>query len=484
MKPYLFTFCLSLLMCMTLMPLVILFARRFQLVDKPSARKVHRTPVPRVGGIAIAVAALLVSVFVFYSFQALRDMFKTLPLQTIALLGTSAFIFGIGLLDDKFELSGKTKFLAIFIAACVLCASGFCIRTLNVGKLFTLELGQLSWPVTVLWITGVSAGLGFVDGLDGLAASLSAIAALVIMILAFYVGQPVVAVIMLALLGALVGFLLFNYNPAKLFMGDCGSLFLGFILSASVVALVSTHQSIETFGIAAVALGVPILDAGCTMIRRGILERRSIFNAERGHIHHRLLDMGLSQKQVVVVLCLATLLTSAMAMFTLATKNVQTVIILLCILLLYLLFFRVIGSVSISKTLSALQRNKALKQTENQYKTLFEDIQLQLRRADTFDQWWILIRKAAIRLNFQGISMDVTNRDGSIRTLAWQRKSDRFSSHGTTSLTLPVRDRRSGPPLKLTATVNLGLSLETTGARITFFMRMLDEHSVGELENK
>ena len=194
--------------------------------------------------------------------------------------------------------------------------------------------------------------------------------------------------------------------------------------------------------------------------------------------------MGLKQQHVVVILCLATTLTAGMAMFTLATKGFQTVIILLCIFLLYLLFFRVIGSIGIAKTLRAMQHNKALKQFTKTYQASSEQTQLGLRRVETFDQWWILIRKAAIRLNFQAISMEVTNRDGSVHFLSWRRKSARFSIHGTTCLTLPVRDRRSAQTLSLTGEINLGPQLETTGTRLTLFMRLLDEHSIADLPTK
>ncbi len=476
------------------MPLVIAFARRANLVDMPNARKIHQKPIPRVGGIAF-IAAMFIAVFVIVCFvPSVRQQFAAMQRQAFLLIAASLFIALVGLIDDAKGLSARLKFLSLILGSLAVCWSGSAVRTLTIGSVFTLDLGFLSWPLTVLWITGVTVGVNFLDGLDGLAGGLSFIAAAAIAILAFYIGLPVVAIIMLALLGSLIGFLFFNYNPAKVFMGDCGSMFLGFLLGASSVICTSRSGSIETLGIAAVALGIPIIDTACTMVRRVILERRSMFHAERGHIHHRLLDLGLSQRHVVIILYLVTAITTALAMFTLVTKDYNTLVILLCILLLYMLFFQAIGSYNVKLIIVAIRRNNSIKQSIRDFRMRFEDMQLEFRQAQTFDQWWKIISDAADRLGFQSLKMDITNRDGSRRTLQWHRKTSavRPACHaeasgegGTTyssvAIVLPVRDRRSDKMLQMHTEVCIDESLESTGTRLTMFMRLLDEHSIADL---
>jgi len=416
--------------------------------------------------------------------------------QVVVLIAASLFISMVGLVDDARGLSGRFKFLSLILGSFAVCWSGSYVHTLAVGTVFTLDLGFFSWPLTVLWITGVTVGVNFLDGLDGLAGGLSSIAAAAIAVLAFYLGLPAVGIIMLALLGSLTGFLFFNYNPAKVFMGDCGSMFLGFMLGASSVICTSKSGSIETLGIAAVALGVPVIDTACTMVRRVVLERRSMFHAERGHIHHRLLDLGLNQRHVVTVLYFVTFITTALAMFTLVTKDYNTVAILLCILLLYMIFFQAIGSYNVRQIIAALRRNKSIKQSTKGFRVHFEDMQLEFRRAATFDRWWKVTSTAANRLGFQSLTMEVTNRDGTTRTLEWQRKDSAAKqpessppshlspsnfSPPVLSIKLPIPDRRSADPLAIQAKLCIDESLESTGTRLTLFMRLLDEHGIHTL---
>ena len=478
MKTYLFTTFLALPITVSIMPLVMAFARRFNLIDKPNARKVHKQTVPRVGGIAFVLAMLISFIVAILLVPWLKAAFVSMQAQTLVLLASSAFIFLVGLTDDKWQLTGKAKFLALMLASFAVCASGSSIRSLNVGTLFVFDLGHFSWFVTALWITGITVGINFMDGLDGLAGGLSAIAAVAIAILAIYVGLPLVAVIMFALLGSLLGFLRFNRNPAKIFMGDCGSMFLGFILGASSVTCVSTSGSIETLGITAVVLGIPIIDAGCTMIRRHILERRSIFNAERGHIHHRLLDLGLTQKQVIFILHTVTILASTMAMFTLITHGIETVVVLLCILVLYLVFFRAVGSYSLRKTIGAIKRNRAIKRYKKNFHSNFEEMQLHFNRVKAFDEWWQAVSATADKMHFLSLNMPITNHDGTKHVLEWKNQvSDNTKRQKRITLSIPISDYRLGKETELKVEVCKEASLELTAHKITLFGRLLDEYS-------
>jgi len=484
MRTYLFTFCLSFLVSIGLVPLVTAIARRLELVDMPNARNVHSVPTPRIGGTAFVLATLVAITIAFAFLPQLQSQFIVSKKQILAFLIVSVGIFSVGLLDDIRTLSGKFKFLALLVASLVTYWAGFCIKSLTVGTLFTVDLGWLSWPVTALWIIGITVGINFIDGVDGLAAGVSAISCGFIAIVALHVGQVVVAAIMIALIGSLVGFLFFNFNPAKIFMGDCGSMFLGFTIGVATVACASNSSSIEILGIPTVALGIPIIDAVCTFIRRGILERRSIFNAERGHIHHRLLDLGFNQKHTVIVLYFVTIVTAGLAMFTLATHDYETLIVLLCLTILYLLFFRAIGSYDLKQTISAIKRNRSIKRAEKNFQNHFEDVQLEYRRAQSFNDWWRCTCNAAEHLEFVSMTVETESRDGTIRTLIWKQKNNDLPLYKTTDVAIPFKDRRAGSNVRINAKVAQNDSLESAGKRMAYFMRLIDEHGISHLEKK
>ena len=484
---YLITFFISLILCLGLMPLVIVLARLANFVDMPHARKVHQKAIPRIGGMAFTVATSITVAVVVYFLPSVREQFAAMQKQVIVLFAAALGVFLVGLIDDAKDISGKLKFLSLILGSLAVCWSGSAIDNLIVGEVFNLDLGHFSWPLTVMWITGVTIGVNILDGLDGLAGGLAAIAAGAIAILAFYIGLPIIGIIMLALLGSLASFLFFNYNPAKVFMGDCGSMFLGFMLGASSIICASKSNSVQILGISAVALGVPIIDIACTMVRRVVIERCSVFHADRGHIHHRLLDLGISHRHVVVILYIVTGITVLLAMFILVTTGTDSLAILLCILLLYLIFFKAIGSYNIRLTIAALRRNNLIKQSTKSYRAHFEEMLLEFRRATTFDQWWKIIADAADRLSFQSLTMEFVNRDGSTRLLQWTRDPDltlnnlKLKTNNTTSINLPVLDRRDDQMLQMYAEVCIDETLESTGTRLTLFMRLLDEHSVADL---
>jgi hypothetical protein len=183
-------------------------------------------------------------------------------------------------------------------------------------------------------------------------------------------------------------------------------------------------------------------------------------------------------------------------MFTLVTKDYATVAILLCILLLYLVFFRAIGSYDVMQIIAALRRNKSIKQSTKSFRIHFEDMQLEFRQATTFDHWWKLVCTAAVRLGFHSLKLEITNRDGSRQILEWQRKADLTLSkaedasgaksgfgrtEGLIAIDLPLNDRRSDQILQMHTELCIDKSLESTGTRLTLFMRLLDEHGIHTL---
>lgn len=280
-------------------PMVKHLALRVGAVDVPKdERRMHHRPIPRLGGLAIAVSFIL-SVLVFadvdYEMQGI-------------LLG-SVMIVVIGVLDDIMTLKPLPKFIVQVLAAYVVVAHGCKIQYISNPILTSdaryLDLGVMSVPVTILWIVAITNAVNFIDGLDGLAVGVSAISAATLSVVALLVAENNVAIVLVVLLGACLGFIPYNFNPAKIFMGDTGSAFLGFVLATMSIQGMFKLYAIISFAVPFLILGIPIFDICFAVIRR-LAKGQSPMKADRGHIHHRLIDMGFSQKQAVAITYLLT----------------------------------------------------------------------------------------------------------------------------------------------------------------------------------
>ena len=306
MKTYLTVYFGTLLLAMFLVPIVSRLAKRYRLVDAPGPRKVHKTPIPRLGGIVFVVSTLALVLPVFLLNNNIGQSFRESRTEFIVLLVGAGFIFMIGLFDDLRSVRGYIKLLCLIAASLAICASGATMRSISVGTWFVLETGWAAWPLTVFWIVTITVCLSVIDGLDGLAAGIAAIVCGSILLLALWYGQVAMAVLMLALLGSVTGFLFFNFYPAKIFMGDCGSMFLGFLIGASSIICQTKTSTLVGLAIPFLVMGVPILDTGFVIIGRRILERRSMFASDRNHLHHRLLALGLNHRTVVIIIYAVT----------------------------------------------------------------------------------------------------------------------------------------------------------------------------------
>ncbi len=291
MPNYVTVFLVALVVAVVLTPLVKKLALRMGVVDQPVERSVHKEPTPHLGGVAI-YAAFVVSALVGIGAEA--------PESRGILVGGTLILL-LGLVDDIWRLSPKAKFVGQVIIAMVVVAFGVRIQwvTNPFGGMFML--GSWSIPLTVLWIVAVVNVINLIDGLDGLAAGISSIAAVTLFFVALGKGYSHVVVLTAALAGSTLGFLPYNFNPAKIFMGDSGAMFLGYALAA--IAVEGTLKSTTTIALAIpiLALGLPILDTSFAIVRR-FAARRPIHQADREHLHHRLLDLGLTQRQTVVVM--------------------------------------------------------------------------------------------------------------------------------------------------------------------------------------
>jgi len=483
MKTYSFVYLGSLLLALLFTPILIYIARALKIYDSSDARKVHDSAIPRIGGAAIFLSVTMLVIAVLFLDNNIGKAFHRLQGQVVTLLAAGTSIFLTGLVDDLRGLRARHKLLVQVAAAAAMCLAGVRIDSLNVANLFTLHLGWLSFPVTVFWIVAITNAVNLIDGLDGLAAGISAITCVVIAIFSFSTGQPLMAVLMLALLGSLCGFLFFNFNPARIFMGDCGSMFLGFVLASASVMCATKSGTIVALALPALALGLPIFDTAFSLLRR-YLRRRGIMSPDRSHLHHILLDMGLHHRHVVISMYVLTALTAGLGMFMMLTRNAGAVIIFFCILLLLVLVFRAVGAVAFRETITALKRKRAISHQVKQEIENFEKVEFHFRQAKVFDQWWQAVCFAADKMGFVRGLLPLINRDGTKRTLAWEKNAEDIGIDNIVKMSLPIRDRRAGSPLNLEVQVRANGSLESAGRRIALFGRLIEEYSVANLPNK
>jgi UDP-GlcNAc:undecaprenyl-phosphate/decaprenyl-phosphate GlcNAc-1-phosphate transferase len=461
-------------------PLVIRIARRLNIVDPPDVRKVHSRPIPRIGGVAIFVSMMGLVLPVLFLPGAVGDTLRLMHPGITVVLCAAGLVFFLGLVDDIRGVRVRTKLVFQIAAAMAVCLANVRIESIAVTNALRLELGWLSWPVTLIWIVGITNAVNLSDGLDGLAAGISAITCGVLAILAVHSDNVVMAVVCLALLGSLTGFLVFNFDPARVFMGDSGSLFLGFTIASASVLCVAKTETMVGLALPILALGIPIFDTLFSMLRR-FLERRSMFAPDRSHFHHRLLALGFKQRHAVITAYIVTLLVTGLGMLMLLTRNAQTVIVFVCILLLLVLAFRIVGSVRLSETMAALRQKYTIFNQKKQEIESFENIELYFRQARIFEQWWQAVCFAADRMGFVRGLLPIVKRDQSRHVLVWEKRDQDVRTDQIVKMTVPVRDRRAGSELHLEVQVQANGSLEAAGRRLMLFSRLIDQYSLANL---
>ncbi len=311
-------------------PLVKTIACRIGAIDVPDGeRRVHKSPIPRLGGLAI-----------FLGFICAVLTLADIDTQMRGILIGSLLIVAIGIIDDVKQLKASIKLLVQIAAAIIVVCHNVTITAISVPSFIIeggiLPLKWLSIPITVLWIVGVTNAVNLIDGLDGLAVGVSSIATFSLFFIAILAGEPTVALLSAALAGGCLGFLPYNFNPAKIFMGDTGSTFLGFILSVICIEGLFKGYAIISFIIPFLILGLPIFDTSVAILRR-IHDKRPIMGADRGHLHHKLIDMGFSQKQTVAILYVIAMLLGLSAV-VLIEQGAQTAFLMISMVLLLLIF--------------------------------------------------------------------------------------------------------------------------------------------------
>jgi len=411
---------------------------------------------------------------------AIGEVAPNLRRHLLALLGSSTIIFPVGLADDLCNVPAQLKLAAEVLIAGLLCLAGVRISSIALTDQWVLHLGGWGTVLTILWIVGVANAVNLSDGLDGLAAGVCAIACGVIAIFAIHCGEVVMAVFMLALLGSLCGFLIFNFNPARISMGDSGSLFLGFTIGACSVMCVAKSAALVGLTLPALALGIPIFDTLFAAWRR-FLEGRSVFAPDRSHFHHRLLDLGLRHRQAVIVIYGATLLVTGLGLLMLIRKDLGSLVIFSGVLLLILLLFRAVGAIHVRQTLTRLQEKYAdARQTRGERET-FERLQLGVRAVRTPPQRWQAICDAAEQLELAWVSLQVTDTAGNQETSIWRRADTPASFARILTVRFPVRDLLDVASAEFEIAVLVNGSLQSANHRAGLFVRLAEECILSKL---
>jgi UDP-GlcNAc:undecaprenyl-phosphate/decaprenyl-phosphate GlcNAc-1-phosphate transferase len=302
MRSFAAAFAVATLVCGLATPLARRLAIRLGALAQPGGRHIHEQPTPRLGGLAICLAFFAPLVALFFVDSPVAVMFTRETTKAAGLFIGGVLMCAVGVVDDTRGLRPLYKLIAQIAAAFIAFYCGFQIQAISLPIVGELSMGIFAAPVTVLWIVGLTNAVNLIDGLDGLAAGVVFFAAFTNLVVGLVAESDFVCLLMSSMLGAVSAFLFYNFNPARIFMGDSGSYFLGFVLA--VTSLTGASQKASTtvaLLVPVVALGVPIFDTLFTMVRR-VLERRPIFSPDRGHIHHRLLDMGITHRRAVLIL--------------------------------------------------------------------------------------------------------------------------------------------------------------------------------------
>lgn len=324
------------LLAFTLTPAVRVLAFKIGAVDVPlDSRRIHKKPIPRIGGLAI-----------YLGFTLTTALFCDVSRELVTIWVGGGVLVGLGILDDIYRLNPWIKLAIQFLVAGFAVCNGAIINHINLGGVY-VELGRLSSPLSILWIVGLTNAINFIDGLDGLACGVSAISSLSLLFVVLLHGDFVSSIMCAILFGACVGFLPFNSNPARIFMGDTGALFLGFSLAVLSVQGVFKLHAVLSFITPLTIFALPIFDTAYAILRR-LFSGKSPFAPDRGHIHHRLIDMGFTQKESVKILyaicgllgLVAVFCTEAMFSSTRVFKAVSIAVIAIAILVINFLIMK------------------------------------------------------------------------------------------------------------------------------------------------
>ncbi|HBJ34924.1 MAG TPA: glycosyl transferase family 1, partial [Planctomycetaceae bacterium] len=480
-------FLIGLAVAAAVMPLTIWVSRRLGMLDKPEARKVHTQPTPRLGGVAIFAGVLGGTIGTTVTKYLLGEPIDWDVIEKFsAILAAGAFVFLVGVVDDLRSVSSRFKLITLIATSATACGAGIVLSRFTLaGEVFIQFPFWVGWFATMLWVIAVAVSINFIDGLDGLAGSLMTLAVGVLSINLLTNGQADAAILPLALTGALIGFLFFNWHPAKSFMGDSGSLTIGFLFAVSTVygnTLIGTKRG---FILPALAISIPLADAVLTFFRRHYQQRRSIFSAERGHIHHRLLDRGLTHRSAVVALLVVSVIAVGIGYYSYTFDGWATLGGFALLVPLLWGVFQLAGSVRTTEMLQAFRSKRDSDRVNHRYRSACEDLLLQFDQVTNFGQWWDAMCRGAERLDFVKLTITIPQPQGDDTKLDWENPNSSLGIKDSIQAAIPILVTT---PAAATATANVTIAMEKSPEsavqRLQLFTRLLTEHSLANLRRK
>ena len=399
-------FIVALILTLYGMPLAKRVARRVGLVDMPDdTRKLHRGAIPLAGGLVVFTCAVVgIGVAFFYIWMSPDDYPRTLAnianekTQLLGLLGGSFVILLVGLIDDRFGLRGRQKLVGQFIAATVLVVCGL---TFDEFEIFGEKRGFGIFTVFVVyaWMLGATNSVNLLDGADGFATTIGIVISSAMSIMAWWQGSPFDAAICAALAGTLVGFLIFNFPPASVFLGDSGSMLIGFVLAAMAIQCSFKQATAYAFFAPVALLAIPFLDTFAAILRRR-LTGRSIYQTDRGHLHHALLKRGLSPRALLLWVGLLSLTTATGGVLSVLTQQSEFAIVAILIVVVFLVAGRIFGFGEfqlVSNRIRSITRSMILPKRKNQKKHVDTTVQIQGTR--DWNSFWQALQEISNSLD-------------------------------------------------------------------------------------
>ncbi len=424
-KTYLLFFLCGLSGCLFLTPWVRKLALRLNIVDDPGVRKRHEQAMPTLGGLSIFLVFVLLvgSCLLFENAVTVRFLEKGQLIAGILVCGLIALVLGI--YDDVKGADAKKKFSVQIVAAMLAFSLGFRIEGVSLGPFGSVNMGAFSLPFTLLWIVGITNAVNIIDGLDGLAAGVTFFVCVGNLFVSLVLGNVVMSVISVILAGALLGFLRYNFPPARIFLGNTGSLFLGMVLA--LVSIVSAQKSstMVMMLIPVAVLGLPILDTCLAIFRRSMLGR-PVFASDKGHIHHMLLRLGLSQRKAVLVLYGFCIFLLGFTAVVLLDKSAEAAVYLGVIAIVSVVGMKGLGYLDYGKVRRALSNR-----WQYRAKCIFcRLVTLKIGKAKTADELWKLLTEAGVEFEVDSIEL-LLNGGGEDRAFRWVNGKDHEKAMGS-----------------------------------------------------
>jgi len=408
-------------------PMVRAAARRYGVVDSPdNFRKVDRRGVPLLGGVAVfaAFVAPVLALMLLYHNNVSDLLVQNWP-QVAALLAGAAIALGLGVLDDVMQLPARWKVMLQLVAASVAVAGGFSITAVSNPFGAPLVLGYLSVPVTLFWFLGCMNAVNLLDGLDGLAAGASLFVTLSLLLVSAVFGNVFGMLLLACLSGAILGFLRYNFHPASIFLGDSGSMLLGFLLAALSLLAARKAEAAVALLVPFIALGLPIFDTTLAILRRWS-RNLPISAADRQHIHHVLLSMGLTHRRAVLVMYIACATLGGAAVLISAGRDELTLIVLGSLALVAFVCVRTFGGVRLNDLLSRVSEDWTASRRSAEARVAVERAVHAIRSASDVAAVWSACRGAfpALGIDYAELSIRSARLRGPRRWL-WTRISGR-----------------------------------------------------------